>query len=222
MTLVDVEPPATPRAPVLPADLERVELGDRPLHGLRLERVALVGADLSERSAPDLRIDESRLDDVLLDAMEAPGFGLADVRVRGGSWANLRAGRAALTRVEADAVRGTGVDLAEAELRDVVLADCRLDLASLRFATLTRVAFRDCRLEEVDFHGATLSSVSFERCILAGANVHAASFSRCEMRECNLERLDGAASLAGVRMTWTDVLGIADRLAVAIGIAIIE
>ncbi len=219
---MQVEPPEPPRPPDVPAALEDVEVADRPLQGLRLERVALRRADLSERAAPDLRITESLLEDVLLDGTEAAGLALADVRVQRGSWSNVRAARGSFARVEAHELRGTGVDLSEAELRDVAFADCRLDLASFRFATLARVAFRDCRLDEADLHGATLSSVWFERCQLNGANLQAASFSRCELRECNLEQIEGVASLAGVRMTWPDVVSIADRLADAIGIAIVE
>ena len=219
---MQVEPPEPPRPPDVPADLEEVELGDRPLHGLRLERVALRRADLSERAAPDLRLEESLLEDVLLDGAEAAGLVLVDVAVRRGSWSNLRAARGSCTRADVDELRATGIDLSEAELRDVVLTGCRLDLASFRFSKLTRGAFRDCRLEEADLHAATLSSVSFERCLLNRANLHGASFSRCELRECNLERIEGAGSLAGVRMTWPDVVGIADRLAEAVGIAVVE
>jgi uncharacterized protein YjbI with pentapeptide repeats len=219
---VEVDPPDAPRTPDLPVELDTVELGERALHRLHLERVALRRIDLAERVAPDLRITESLLEDVMLDGVEAAGLRLADVRVERGSWSNLRAVRGSLTRVEARGLRGTGVDLAEAELRDLTFTDCRLDLASFRFATLARVAFRDCRLDEADFHGATLSSVRLERCQLTGVNVHTASFSRGEIRECNLERIEGAASLAGVRMTWPDVVGVADSLAEAIGIAIVE
>jgi len=96
--VVKVEPPLAPRTPELPDGLEDAELGDRPLGGLRLERVAIRGADLSDRAAPDLRLEEALLDGVLLDGTEAAGLQLTDVRVRGGSWAGLRTSRGARAR----------------------------------------------------------------------------------------------------------------------------
>jgi uncharacterized protein YjbI with pentapeptide repeats len=219
---VPIDPPAAPRAPELPDDLDEHELGDRPLHALRLERVRLRGIELEERSAPDLRLDECALEDVRLDGSEAAGLVLTDVRVDRGSWANLRAARGTLTRVEARGLRATGVDLAEAELRDVSFVDCRLDLSSFRFAKLVRVAFLDCRLEEADFHGATLSSVRLERCVLAGASVENASFAASELRDCDVTALAGAGSLGGVRATWNDVLQLAPLLAAAAGIELVD
>ncbi len=217
-----VEPPEPPRAADLPDELEERMLGDEPLHGLRLERVRLRGVELDERTAPDLRLAECVLDDVRLDGCEAAGLELSDVCVEGGSWANLRAVRGSLGRVEARALRATGADLAESELRDVVFESCRLDLASFRFAKLVRVAFLDCRLEEADFHGATLSSVRLERCVLAGASFENASCSRSELRDCDLGGLAGAASLGGVRMPLNDVLQLGLLLAAAAGIELVD
>src|SRR5687768_9131695 len=131
-----VDPPAAPKRPELPDELEETVLGDAGLSGLRLERVSLSGAAFEERAAADLRLEESLLREVVLDGCEAAGLSLADVRVEGGSWANLRAVRGSLTRVEAHGLRATGVDVAETELRDVVFEGCRLDLASFRFAKL--------------------------------------------------------------------------------------
>ena len=219
---MSVEPPAALKRPELPDELEETALGDSSLAGLRLERVSLRGLALEERAAPDLRLSECVLDNVGLDGCEAAGLTLTDVCVEGGSWANLRAVRGSLTRVEAREVRATGADFAETELRDVVFEGCRLDLASFRFAKLARVDFRDCRLEEADFHGATLSSVRLERCVLVGANVDGASFARSELRDCELTGLTGAGSLGGVRMPWSDVIQIAGLLAAATGIEIVD
>ena len=220
--MTSVPEPAVPKRAELPDDLEETMLGDSPLAGLRLERVALRRVAFDERAAPDLRLDECVLDDVRLDGCEAAGLALADVHVEGGSWANLRAVRGSLTRVEARELRATGADFAETGLQDVTFESCRLDLASFRFARLVRVAFRDCRLEEADFHGATLSSVRLEGCVLAGASVDGASFSQSELRDCDLTGLGGAGSLGGVRMPWGDVIQLAGLLAAAAGIELID
>ena len=116
-----IDPPAAPKRPLLPDELEETALGDAALTGLRLERVSLRGLELVERAAADLRIDESLLHDVALDGSEAAGLTLTDVRVENGSWANLRAVRGSLTRIEARELRATGADFAESELRDCEL-----------------------------------------------------------------------------------------------------
>jgi uncharacterized protein YjbI with pentapeptide repeats len=219
---VTVEAPLAPRPPELPDELEPLDLADGALHGLVLERALIEAADLADRAAPDLDVRESALRRVLLDGTEAAGLRLTDVRVDGGSWANLRAVRGSLARVELRDLRATGAELAEADVADVVFERVRLDLASFRFARLARVVFRDCRLEEADFHGATLSSVLFDGCALTGASVTAASFSRCEIAGCELIGLTGADSLGGVRMRWPDVLAIADQLARAAGIELVD
>ena len=214
--------PAAPKPPDLPAELEAADFGGGPLSGLELARVALGPEDVSERVAPDLRLEEATLRGVDLTGTHAPGASLADVLVTDGSWANAVLSRGSLTRVRATGLRATGVELAEAQLHDVVFEDCRLDLSSFRFARLERVVFRDCRLEEADLHGATLASVLFERTNLTGATVSAASFERCEIRGCELEGLQGAERLRGVRMPWPDVVQIAGLLAGAIGIEVVD
>ena len=214
--------PATPKPPDLPGELEAAVFGDGPLSGLELSRVALGPEDVSDRVAPELRLEEATLRGIDLTGVHAPGASLADVVVTDGSWANAVLSRGTLTRVRATGLRATGVELAEAHLHDVVFEDCRLDLSSLRFARLERVVFRDCRLEEADLHGATLESVLFERSNLTGATVAAASFERCEVRGCELEGLQGADRLRGVRMPWPDVVQIAGLLAGAVGIEIVD
>jgi uncharacterized protein YjbI with pentapeptide repeats len=193
--------PVPPHAPDLPSELEAAEVPEGRLHDLRLEQVRLA-ADLSGRVAS--------------------GLTLQDVVAEDGDWSNLRADQASFLRVEATGVRGTGVELGEATLRDVVFDGCRLDLSSFRHAKLERVVFRDCRLEEAELYGAELHSVRFERTNLAGASIEAASFADCELRACELAGLRGVERLRGVRMPWPDVVQIAGLLATAAGIEIVD
>jgi uncharacterized protein YjbI with pentapeptide repeats len=147
---------------------------------------------------------------------------LTDVRVEGADWANLRAPRASLLRVELRGVRLTGAELAEALLRDVRLVDCRVDLTGLRSARLERVHFDGCRLEELDLYGSRLTDVRFERCELRDATLSSATLERCAIAGCDLSGLRGAESLAGVRMTWDDVLANAPVFALALGVEIAD
>ena len=213
--------PAAPKRPNISAELERRDLSGERLLGLRVSEAEL-GGDLAERAAADLRLDDVHLRDFDLSGTEAPGLSLSDATVSGGSWANLRASRGALTRVEAGELRATGLDLSEATIRDVTFTASRLDLASFRFATLERVVFEDCRLEEADFHGAVLTSVRFERCSLASASFTAARCESCELRSCELGGLQGVEGLRGAALTWNDVLQLTRLLADAVGITVLD
>jgi uncharacterized protein YjbI with pentapeptide repeats len=147
---------------------------------------------------------------------------LVDVVVAGADWANRRAPRLELRRVELRGVRLTGAELGESRLTDVVFADCRLDLAGLRFAQLERVVFRDCRLEECDLYEAALKDVLFEGCALREATLSGARLERVELRGCDLLGLRGFEALRGVRMPWLDVVENAAGFAAALGIEVVE
>jgi uncharacterized protein YjbI with pentapeptide repeats len=185
-----------------------------------LTEIVLQGCDLSGRDAGEVRLSEIRLKQVDLSGSTLTGAGFADAIVEDGSWANVRASRATLVRLEAHRLRATGADLAEAGLKHVRLEGCRFDLASFRFARLERVVFRDCRLEEADFYGARLSSVVFEGGSLAQANFAGAELERCELRGCDLTELHGVEGLRGARLPIGDVVQIAGLLASAAGIVV--
>ena len=153
------------------------------------------------------------------------GFSFADVRdavIADGDWANERAQRWSAQRVELRRCRLTGVELAEATIRDVTFDECRLDLASIRHAKIERVAFRDCRMGECDFYGTSLKDVLFERCELREATFSACTIERVEFRQCDLAGLRGADALRGARMALGDVLANAAVFATALGIEIME
>jgi uncharacterized protein YjbI with pentapeptide repeats len=218
---VTVEAPLPPRPPDVRATLDRAGLDDL-VRERRIDESELHGIELLGFSLHNLRIRESRLRAVDLTGAAVAGLDLADVVVNEGSWANVGAAQSSLVRVEVTGLRGIGAEFAEATLADCTFVDCRLDLASFRFAQLDRIVFRDCRLEEADFYGATLRSVRFEKCVLARASVEAASFDRCEIRDCELTDLAGVERLGGTRMPWPDVVQIAGLLAAASGIDVVD
>jgi uncharacterized protein YjbI with pentapeptide repeats len=147
---------------------------------------------------------------------------LADALVSGVDWANERSPRLELRRVEIRQSRLTGIDLAEATLTDVVLDDCRLDLAGFRIAKLERVVFRDCVMAECDFYEAAFKDVLFERCVLREATFSSVKLARVELRGCDLAGARGVEALRGARMPWNDVLEAAPVLAAALGIEILD
>lgn len=196
-----VKPPLTPHPPDVDHPIEQAAAAE-----------LLAEAQLKERE----------LAAVELDGAAVPGLRLMDVVVRGGAWPNLQAREATLERVETTGLDAIGIQLPEASLSDCTFLDCRLDLASFRFAKLERVVFERCRLDEADFYEASLRSVRLDACTLTGATFAGATFDRCELRGCELTDLAGVERLRGVRMPWPDVVQIAGLLAAAAGIEIVD
>jgi len=147
---------------------------------------------------------------------------LVDAVVGDVDWANGRAVRIALERVELRRVRLTGAELAEANVRDATFDECRIDLAGLRHTRLERVVFRDCRMTECDLYGAVLKDVLFERCELREATFSGCRLERVELRGCDLAGLRGPEALRGARIPWHDVLANAAVFATALGVEIVD
>lgn len=165
---------------------------------------------------PLMEIDPAGLDD------EALKEGLANAVFAQANLANLRGYRTMVERVVFRGCRMTGIQFAESTLRDVLVEDCRVDLASMRFSRLERVVFRRCLLQDLELNEAQLTSVVFEECDLSGADFAFARFARSEIRGCTLDRVTSVERLRGVAMPWPDIVGFAGSLAAAIGIAVID
>ena len=208
----DLPDAATLSTEELPADLRDTEIRERHLSAV----------DLSERDATGVRLIECRLDEVDLSGAILRRASIRDAVFRGGSWANVDAHQATLTRVELRGVRLTGAVLAASKIADVRFIDCRLNLSSVRFGQLERVTFENCRLEEADLYEATLTSVIFAGCDLTQANLAKATFARCEMRECELNGVGGPEQLRGVGMPWPDLVRHAAVLAQGLDVHILE
>lgn len=145
---------------------------------------------------------------------------LVDVATADLDWANERALGWSGLRVELRRCRLTGIELAEAVIRDVSFDECRVDLAAIRHATLERVVFSDCRMSECDFYGSTLKDVLFEHCELREATFSTCTVERVGFRDCDLAGARGVEALRGARMTRSDIVANAALFAQALGIEI--
>jgi uncharacterized protein YjbI with pentapeptide repeats len=161
--------------------------------------------------------------DLAEDATPAAEFGdLVDALVEDADWANRRASRLVMRRVELRRSRFTGAELGEAAMTDAAFLECRLDLVGLRIAKLERVIFHDCRMSDCDFYGASLKDVVFDHCNLREATFTSAKIERVDLIGCDLAGIRGIEALRGARMQWNDVLENAPLLASALGIEIID
>jgi uncharacterized protein YjbI with pentapeptide repeats len=214
--------PLEPSPPELAEEAQRAGALPEDLIDLELEERTFAGGDAAGRDASGVTLLGCRLEDVELSGSVLRRASLRDVLVTSGSWANVAAPEARLTRVELRSVRATGAAFAGARFTDVTFADCRLDLSSFRFASMERVRFARCRLEEADLAGCRGADVVFDSCDLSRASLAEATFERSEMRGCALDAIGNPERLRGVAMPWNDVLLNAATLAAGVGVRVLD
>ena len=93
-----------------------------------------------------------------------------------------------MQRVAAHGCRMTGLLWTEGALRDVVLRDCAIDLASFAASTIEQVVFERCILRQTDFQDAELRGVRFVDCDLTDADLSGARLAFCELSGCTVGR----------------------------------
>jgi uncharacterized protein YjbI with pentapeptide repeats len=215
--------PRPPAAPRLPAALEPATIASEQLAaGGKWSEVVVEGASLAGVSARDVDFDEARLVGCDLSGAALTRFGALDCELVRCNLANVLARDSSLVRTSCAESRLTGLQWPEGVLQDVVFRDCRIDLASFRFARIQRVGFEDCVLRDADFTGARFESVRFEACDLNAATFSGAEFARSELRGCRLEGLRGVDGLRGAALEWPAILDLAGALAAALGLRVIE
>jgi uncharacterized protein YjbI with pentapeptide repeats len=192
-------PAREPLAPRLPED--RAPLSDAPeldegLEGVRLRDAALAGATLGRLGMLDCALERCDLSGV--DAKSS-----------------------SFVRVAITGSRLTGFAGGGALLRDVLVRDCRMDLASLAGARLERVTFERCDLRELDLGQARLHDVRLVDCDLSHAILEEADCSRTELRDCRYEGLRGIVGLRGTAVGWPDAVELAEAFAAALGVRVL-
>ena len=207
------------QSPDLP-ELTAVELGN---DSAELELTgALVARDAADDavSVRRVRVRESELRGLVVQAGTAAGMTIIDSRLDGCGLSNLDGREGLLTRVEIRRSQLVGFGFDRGEVRDLRVADSSLQLASFTSATLHNVVFERVNLAEASFMDARLEAVAFVDCRLPGADFRDARLSSCAIRGASLDGVLGVESLRGVRMPWADVLSSAGALAAALGITI--
>jgi uncharacterized protein YjbI with pentapeptide repeats len=208
------------QAPDLP-ELERKELPAAPAS----DELALLGA-LIERDTPEpvrarrVRIRESELRGLVLEAEHPTGLELLDVVLRDCGLSNVDGRGGSIRRVEIERSRLVGFSLSEGKARDLRVTDSSLELASFALAGLHNVVFERVNLAEASFMEARMQAVQFIDCTLTGADFRGARLNRCAIRGSTLEDILGVDSLSGLQMPWSDVVASAGALAAALGIAV--
>ncbi|HEV7525419.1 MAG TPA: pentapeptide repeat-containing protein [Acidimicrobiia bacterium] len=117
--------------------------------------------------------------------------------------------------------RASAIELPQANLRHVTFVDCKLDDANLRLGRLQRVRFDACLLGAADFMGTQLDDVVFDRSDLAGADFSSAKTAAVDLRGARLDGLRGIGALAGAKIGFDQLVGLAPALAQALGLQVL-
>ena len=214
------------RVPVRPRPPSSLELASSPDHDLADEatyrQLGFEEIDLSGQEGEAVEFEQCRFRRATLAGARLDSAGLTDCRIEHCDWANLRTDKAAWVRVEAADSRFTGVHWVGGSLTDVSFTECRMDLATLRFATLRHVAFVRCNLVRADFTNADVRGVRFTDCDLSGAQFAQANTEGTIFSGCDLSGLGSVTDLRGATIAGTDLGTLAHTLAAALGIIIAD
>lgn len=177
--------------PDLPADLDSGRMEDGEFVTIHESRVGDV-----ER--PGVRIGEMRAEGSVLERIQLAGCEIGsaawkDVRLTACDFANMRAHRMTLQRVELIDCRLTGLSSASMDVRDVLFRKCDLRYAQLREAAFRNCEFLECNLEDADLQGANLCG-----CILQGCDLGRADFRGARLQDADLRRSQVEGMVVGV------------------------
>lgn len=184
-------------------------------HRLDLDGLSLNGQEVASVEFEQCRLGRTSLAGSTLDRLR-----MLDCVVEGGDWANLKATRSGLTRVALTTVRLTGLQWLDGVLRDVYFAQCKMDMATLRFTSFKDVLFEGCNLSRADFTSASLSGATFSGCDLSGASFDRADCAGAQFVDCDLGGIAGVESLRGAVVRGADLAALAYTLAGALGITL--
>jgi uncharacterized protein YjbI with pentapeptide repeats len=183
---------------------------------------AFTGADLSGRKISGMVVRRSRFATCRLGTGRFERVSLADCDLVDCDLANLWARKSSLVRVSITGSRATGLSWVDGGLKEVRWENCRVDLASFRFARFASVLFVGCDLRQADFEDADLRGARFVDCDLSGAQFSNATMTGTRFSGCSLLDVAGVHSMRGAVVDLRDVTDLAFGLAGALGIVIDE
>jgi uncharacterized protein YjbI with pentapeptide repeats len=214
--------PTAPDTPVDPAvftDLPRLDALDGFVDHGTLENVRLSG-ERGEIVATRLSLDTVRCDGVRIAGARLPRLLARTTWWEDCDLSNCDLGDSTVRHAVLRRSRLTGLAAAQASWRDVLVEDCKLDLANFRFAKLERVVFRRCVLADADFGGSEQRHVRFDGCDLRAAQLWQSKLDNVDLRGSQLEGLGGLVDLRGARISTEQLLELAPALAGQLGIRV--
>jgi uncharacterized protein YjbI with pentapeptide repeats len=187
------------------ADLDGLAFEGLDLDGLDLERLVLDGCALTGCTADGARLDRARLLECIVTRLTAPTFRAAGAMLRDVHISDSRIGAA---------------ELYDGEWQRVGIEGSRIDYLNLGGSTLSDVRFAHSTFGDVDLRGAAATRVAFPGCRIRTLSVKDARLDSVDLRGADIERIDGAANLAGAVIDEEQLLRLAPLLAQALAIVV--
>lgn len=176
------------------------------------------GVALPDREAESVEFDECRFNGADLSGGVLPRARFGDCALEQADLANLRADRASMLRVRLAGCRMTGLHWLDGTLRDVLVTQCRADLAVFRATAFHYVRFEGCNLTRADFQDADLRGAEFVDCDLTAAQFSHATMTGTRFRRCTLSGVGGMTSFHGAVFIEQDLVDLSHTFAAALGI----
>jgi hypothetical protein len=200
-------------------ELESIEV-DRLDARFELEDVRICSASLVKIDAGSGCIRRVHLKDVDLGESKLRGVELVDVIGERIDAANGDWGGAEVRRTLFSDARLTGLNLAEARIKEVSFKACKLDYANFRHSEIEQASFEDCVLNGADFQGAGINATRFSRCQLVEADFSKVDLSRVDLRGSELALAGSVLGLGGAIIDPLQLMELSRALAQELGIAV--
>lgn len=211
--------PGQPHAPLLP------EAADHPWPDPDLDpeypdldSIELTGHTIELPSARTLSILRCQLTDCDLEVEDSVPVDIQDSVLTGVDLTGRRITN--LLRVRLERCRLGGSDLSEAEVRDVVISDCVLDLSAWRSARVERTRVVGGRVDGMDLSGAELHEVTISGVSLNDVTWDRVRAERVDLTAADLSAIRDVRGLRGCTISPSQAVLLAARSAQALGIRV--
>ncbi|MGI9597838.1 MAG: pentapeptide repeat-containing protein [Acidimicrobiales bacterium] len=112
----------------------------------------------------------------------------------------------------------TGTDLSGGTIADTIFERCQLRYANLRLAKLSRVRFVDCLLDDLDAYQVEAEDLTFPGTALRSVGFDGVRATRVDLREATEISFSAVTNLSGFLVAEHQLAGLAQALAMAVGI----
>lgn len=206
------------KAPRLPKVLTPAELPrDLPAGGESYARLEYRHLDIAESTIPRLHFEEVVFTQLIATGTQCDYLRVEDVRFAMCNLANAAWPNLSCLRTEFIGCRMIGFTSLEAEVRDTLFRDCKVDLAQFYKGKLRGVRFEDCVLTGADFRTADLTEAVFIHCDLSHADFTGARLAGADLRGCQIEGMHaGANELRGAIVDEVQALALVRGMGITI------
>lgn len=186
-------------------DLDEVRFEGTDFTGAHAEGMSFLDCTLVGCDVTEAMFDESRWSDSSWERVHGVGFSLAEAR---------------LIEMTIEQCRLAAVSAWGSRWRDVTVRGGKVDFLNLRGARLKDVAFEDCIVVELDLQEAECDGVTFSGCTLVEPVFGRGRYAGLDLSGAQLRSPQGIATLKGATISRTQLIDLAERLALELGLGV--